>query len=112
MVRTVARIPPSAAGCNSERLPSVRINWKLPGWAWVKTTGEAAGVTFTLAVYDAWQDSPNPDLLSVPWGRAFSHGSYYAIGVMLYGVLGIPRANGVWSWIKSVVARDETEPQP
>lgn len=89
------------------------INWKLPGWTWVKTTAEAAGVTFALTVYDAWQDSTSPDLLSVPWSRAFSHGGYYAFGVVVYGILGLGRNNGVWSWLKGVAAEGKVEaPNP
>lgn len=78
----------------------MHINWQLPGWVWVKTTAEAAGVAFALSLYDAWQSTPSHDVTAIPWSHALGQGGYFAAGIVLYGIAGLGRKNGVWSWVK------------
>lgn len=98
MDRAAARTPPHTKGA-----PVITPH---PGRIWLQTTLEAAGVSFTLAVFDAWNSSPDASLFDIPWGRALSHGAYYAVGVVIYGVLGLGRDNGVWSWVRAAVAKE------
>ena len=89
---------------------AININWSWPGWTWLKSTAEVVLVTFGLTLYSAWQDSTSPDITEVNWAAALRHGSYYAVGVVLYAVVGLKISNnGAWSWLKNVVARDKVE---
>jgi hypothetical protein len=79
--------------------------WKVPGWTWLKSTAEVAGVTFTVTLCAAWTDAP--DLASINWHHVFSKGAYEAVGAILYGVLALRIPNGTFSRIRNVVAKDK-----
>ena len=93
-----------------ERDTFVRINLKQPGLVWLLHTAEVAGIVFVATIYAAWQASPSPDLLSIPWAQALSHGGYEALGVVLYSIVSLTVKNGTASLNPRVIAA--TKPAP
>ena len=88
----------------------MHINWNWPGWTWLLHTAEIAGVAFAASLYAAWQASPSPDFLSIPWAQALSHGAYVAIGVVLYAIASLVVGNGTASFNPHVVAKPLDSP--
>lgn len=83
----------------------MHINWNWPGWTWLLHTAELAGLAFAATIYAAWQASPSPDFLSIPWAQALSHGGYAAVGVIVYAIASLAVKNGTASFLPNVVAK-------